>query len=193
MSSKKRKRLESYIAKKLKQEEMHESLRIIAANALASSSAPPSSSQGATSLSTLGIKSTKTLGQFPTNPLSAIELAERKEDLTVRKAMAGVPGGDQRRKGRRARKGAYENLGNGHEDDESGEENDGGGSEHGDDQIEEDERAVKKRKKAERNGIVLSASSSAAPAISDKKKKTKKAHISYNGVQTKVCRLARSL
>lgn len=163
MSSKKRKRLDTYIAKKLKQEEMQESLRIIAANALASTTQPSSSVQGSSSqLSTLGIKSTKTLGQFPSNPLSAIELAERKEDLTVRKAMKGVPGGAATgKKGRRARKGAYEHMDNGGEDEEDEENFDGeGGS--GDDEdagpaiaaVVEDERSAKKRKKAERNGIV---------------------------------------
>jgi ATP-dependent RNA helicase DHX37/DHR1 len=170
MSSKKRKRLDAYIAKKLKQEEMHESLRIIAANALAVPSAPQSSA-GANALSTLGIKSTKTLGQFPFNPLSAMELADRKEDLVVRKAMTGVPGGDQRRKGRRARAGAYENLdGAGDEDSEEGDEDITDGE-----PIVEDERAIKKRKKAERNGIVVSAGASGDAANLSTTKKPKKA------------------
>ncbi|KAJ9098676.1 hypothetical protein QFC21_004324 [Naganishia friedmannii] len=160
MSSKKRKRLDTYIAKKLKQEEMQESLRIIAANALASNTTqPPSSVQGSAHkplLSTLGIKSTKTLGQFPLNPLSAIELAERREDLTVRKAMKGVPGGSATgKKGRRARKGAYENMDNGRDEEDDGSEVEGGS---GDDDtppaVVEDERSAKKRRKAERNGIV---------------------------------------
>jgi hypothetical protein len=170
MSSKKRKRLDAYIAKKLKQEEMHESLRIIAANALAVPSAPQSSA-GANALSTLGIKSTKTLGQFPFNPLSAMELADRKEDLVVRKAMTGVPGGDQRRKGRRARAGAYENLdGAGDEDSEEDDEDMTDGE-----SIVEDERAIKKRKKAERNGIVVSAGASGDAANPSTAKKPKKA------------------
>lgn len=182
MSTKKRKRLDAYIAKKLKQEEMHESLRIIAANALASS-ASPASSQVSTGLSTLGIKSTKTLGQFPTNPLSAMELAERREDLTVRKAMAGVPGGDQRKKGRRARKGAYENLDNGDVEEDSGEEEEGSEQ---DDPGQEDERVIKKRKKAERNGIVVSAGGLATPVIVGQKKSTKKAS-GISTVRAKVC------
>jgi ATP-dependent RNA helicase DHX37/DHR1 len=186
MSTKKRKRLDAYIAKKLKQEEMHESLRIIAANALVSTSADQSH-QIPTGLSTLGIKSTKTLGQFPTNPLSAIELAERREDLTVRKAMAGVPGGE-RKKGRRARKGAYENLDN--EDVEDGSDEDDDMSGQDDEPVEEDERAVKKRKKAERNGIVVAAGSagSSTPLVGlGKKAKVKNASgISAKGI--KVCR-----
>lgn len=185
MSTKKRKRLDAYIAKKLKQEEMHESLRIIAANALASSSGP-SDSQVPTGLSTLGIKSTKTLGQFPTNPLSAFELAERREDLTVRKAMAGVPGGDQRKKGRRARKGAYENMDNDDEEDISDEDDGESGSEAAVQPTEEDERAVKKRKKAERNGIVVSASSASTLAMPGKKKSAKKAS-GGGSIRVKVC------
>ncbi|KAJ9094105.1 hypothetical protein QFC19_008057 [Naganishia cerealis] len=171
MSSKKRKRLDTYIAKKLKQEEMQESLRIIAANALATSSPqqPSSSLQGSSKLSTLGIKSTKTLGQFPLNPLSAIELAERREDLTVRKAMKGIPGGATGKKGRRARKGAYENMDTVGEDEED--ESDAADASAADEEpVKEDERSAKKRRKAERNGIVEMASDN-EPGVDSRKGK----------------------
>lgn len=168
MSSKKRKRLDAYIAKKLKQEEMHESLRIIAANALATPSAPQSSTSSANALSNLEIKSTKTLGQFPFNPLSAQELADRKEDLVVRKAMVGAPIG--RKKGRRARAGAYENVDiQDHDSEEEGDKDIAGEEE----ASEEDERAIKKRKKAERNGIVMDVGSGVPVSASKKPKKTK--------------------
>lgn len=191
MSSKKRKRLDAYIAKKLKQEEMHESLRIIAANALALPSAPQSSASASNALSTLGIKSTKTLGQFPFNPLSALELADRKEDLVVRKAMVGAPGGDQRRKGRRARAGAYENTDNMDGDDDS-EEDEGREDTAGNGEpIEEDERAIKKRKKAERNGIVVSVGGSGDPANPSASRKPKKAQSFSSRSQVKVRALVR--
>lgn len=167
MSSKKRKRLDAYIAKKLKQEEMHESLRIIAANALATPSAPQSSASATNALSNLEIKSTKTLGQFPFNPLSAQELADRKEDLVVRKAMVGAPIG--RKNGRRARAGAYDNVNmEGHESEEEGDEDIADEEE----APEEDERTIKKRKKAERNGIVMDVGSGVPVSASKKAKKT---------------------
>lgn len=74
MSSKKRKRLDSYIAKKLKQESRLESLAILAQHAL------PSHIPSA-------LKSTSTLGQNPLAPQSAQEMAAKKEDLSVRRAL----------------------------------------------------------------------------------------------------------
>ncbi|ORX35970.1 P-loop containing nucleoside triphosphate hydrolase protein [Kockovaella imperatae] len=74
MSAKKRKRLESYVTKKLKNEEKAETLKLLA-------SLTPSTS----TLSALA--SSSTLGQRPMAPVSAQERQDTREDLIVRRGI----------------------------------------------------------------------------------------------------------
>ncbi|KAK4687994.1 ATP-dependent RNA helicase DHX37/DHR1, partial [Tremellales sp. Uapishka_1] len=77
MSSKKKKRLDSYIAKKLKSETRLSTLQLLASLA---PSAPTSSS----------LLSSATLGQNPLKPSSAKERSEKQEDKLVRRGMERV-------------------------------------------------------------------------------------------------------
>ncbi|AFR97931.1 ATP-dependent RNA helicase DHX37/DHR1 [Cryptococcus neoformans C23] len=74
MSSKKRKRFESYMAKKLKSEQRLETFKLL-------QSLAPSSSTSASLLSA------STLGQNPLNPTSAKERQEKREDRFVRRGI----------------------------------------------------------------------------------------------------------
>ncbi|WWD17862.1 hypothetical protein CI109_102306 [Kwoniella shandongensis] len=74
MSSKKRKRFESFMAKKLKNEQRAETIKLLASLA---PSAPTSAS----------LLSSSTLGQNPFNPSSALERTEKKEDKLVRRGI----------------------------------------------------------------------------------------------------------
>ena len=123
----------------MKQESRLESLETIANSykfAGATGESGPSSSAIASIASRL--KSTSTLGQFPTNPLSAQERVDKREDLDVRRAMY---------------KTAQRN-GITHQDDLSDEDD---VERTGDRQDGADvgSRQAKRLKKAEKNGVVL--------------------------------------
>ncbi|WVQ70890.1 hypothetical protein IAR50_000415 [Cryptococcus sp. DSM 104548] len=71
MSSKKRKRFESFMAKKLKTEQRYETLKLL-------QSLAPSASTSAS------LASAASLGQYPLNPISAQERQDKREDKLVR-------------------------------------------------------------------------------------------------------------
>lgn len=125
--------------KKLKQESRLESLETIANSyklAGSSGEAGPSSATIASIASRL--KSTSTLGQFPSNPLSAQQRVDKREDLDVRRAM---------------HKTAQRN-GITYDDDVSDADDDEHTSAHGAGEGL-GHRQAKRLKKAEKNGIIV--------------------------------------